>query len=307
MSAHLTMRSAASVLASAAWLAISGGASAQELEPRAYSPNPVGITFAGVAYSHSDGDIAFDPSSLLQDVHASLDAGAIAFGRTFGLFNRSASFGIAVPYVTGDVSGSVGTMSREVTRSGLGDTRLRLAVNLFGVPAMTLQEFARREVGPSLGASLVVSTPTGQYDSDRLINIGNHRWAFKPELGFSYPVGKWLFDTYAGVWLFTDNDEYFQGTRKSQDPLRTFQAHVSYTMRRNFWLAADATYYAGGSTEVDGVAQPNRQSNTRAGLTMSIPLTQQQSLKVTWSEGTTVRAGGDFSTYGVAWQYIWFD
>jgi hypothetical protein len=287
------------------WLC--GAAGAQELDPRAYAPNPVGVTFLGFAYGRSDGDIAFDSSSLLQDVHATIDSGVVAFGKTFGLFGHAASFGLAVPYASGDVSGNVGTASREVTRVGFGDTRLRFAVNLYGVPAMTAAEFARRKVGPVLGASLVVIAPTGEYDPDLLINVGANRWALKPEIGYSYPVGKWLFDAYAGAWFFTDNDDFFGGQRRSQDPLSSFQAHVSYTFRRGLWLAADATYYGGGATELDGVGNPDRQSNSRAGFTLAVPLTPHQSIKASVSKGTTVRIGGDFTAFGVAWQYTWID
>jgi len=40
------------------------------------------------------------------------------------------------------------------------------------------------------GGSLVVSMPTGQYDGTKLINIGTNRWAFRPEIGLSQPLGR---------------------------------------------------------------------------------------------------------------------
>ena len=39
-----------------------------------------------------------------------------------------------------------------------------------------------------VGVSLLVQAPTGQYDPDRLINIGTNRWTFRPEVGVSVPV-----------------------------------------------------------------------------------------------------------------------
>ncbi len=38
------------------------------------------------------------------------------------------------------------------------------------------------------GASLQVTAPLGQYDADKLLNVGN-RWSFKPELGVSKAWG----------------------------------------------------------------------------------------------------------------------
>jgi hypothetical protein len=183
---------------------------------------------------------------------------------------------------------------------------VRAAVNLLGGRALTPREFARRKPAPALGASLTVSAPAGQYYPDKLINIGTHRWAFKPELGFSFPAGKWILDLAASVWLFTDNADFYGGQLRSQDPLYAGQAHVSYTFRPGLWLAADATLYAGGRTTIDGVVKDDRQNNTRAGLTLSVPVGGAYSLKFSASTGMVTRIGGKFTVFGVAFQYRWF-
>ncbi len=278
---------------------------AQELEPRAYSPSPVGTHFFVLAAGRSTGGVLFDPSLPYTDVHARLSAGAAGYGQTFGLFNHSASVALAVPYVRGSASGNVGEDTREVHRSGLADASLRLSVNLIGGPALTPAQFARRTPRTTLGASLTVVAPVGQYDPARLINIGANRWALKPELGLSHPIDRWYLEVYAGVWLFTDNTEFRGDNRREQRPIATFQAHASYTIRPRLWLALDATYYAGGRTTVNGTHKADRQENSRVGLTLSVPAASHQSLKFSWSEGATTRIGGDFRTLGLAWQYIW--
>ena len=186
-------------------------AASQELDPRAYSPNPVGVTFLLGTYARSTGHVLFDRSLPFSDAEAQLNAGAVGLGRTFGLVGRSATAAIALPYVWGHVSGNVNEEARAISRSGLADTRLRLGVNLIGGLAMTSAEFMRRDPQTTLGASLTVVAPTGQYDPAKLINIGTNRWAFKPELGLSVPWRRWFLDAYAGVWLFTKNDDFFGG------------------------------------------------------------------------------------------------
>ena len=52
---------------------------------------------------------------------------------------------------------------------------------------------------------------------------------------------------------------------------------------------------------------PNRQSNSRAGLTLSLPLGRRQSIRLYWSKGATTRIGSDFTNYGLAWQYTLVD
>jgi len=137
--------------------------------------------------------------------------------------------------------------------------------------------------------------------------ISANRWAVKPQLGVSYPTGAWFIEGYAGVWLFTDNSNYYGGARREQEPVGTLQSHISYTFRPRLWLAFDLTYYAGGRTAVNGVYNDDRQSNSRVGLTLSLPAGGRQSVKLTWSRGATVRVGGDFTTVGATWQYSWFD
>jgi Putative MetA-pathway of phenol degradation len=152
-----------------------------------------------------------------------------------------------------------------------------------------------------------VLAPSGQYDPTKLINLGTNRWAFKPELGISYPYKKFYFDVYCGVWLFTKNADFFPGGLvRQQDPVKAIQGHVSYIFRPQLWLAADMTWYGGGATSVDNGPLSVGQNNSRAGLTLSLPLSKRQSLKAAYSSGTTSRLGTDFRTPGITWQLAWF-
>ncbi len=278
-------------------------AAAQEIEPRAYSPSPAGVTFVLVGGGRSTGGILTDPSLPVDDVDAEIDAGVLGLGHTFGLFGRLASVAVAQPYLSGTFEGTLDGEPAAASRSGFGDTKLRASVNLAGNPAMTLAEFTQRTPQTTVGASLTVSAPTGIYYPARLINVGTNRWAFKPEVGISHPVGRWHLEAAAGVWLFEDNPDFFGGRLREQDPLASVQAHVVYTFRQRLWLAFDATFYEGGETAVDGVVKDDRQSNSRYGLTLSLPLARSQSLKLYWNDGATTRIGSDFASWGVAWQY----
>ena len=54
------------------WLVAAAMAHAQELEPRAYSPSPVGTNFLVLAYVRTTGDVVFDPALPFSDVSARL-------------------------------------------------------------------------------------------------------------------------------------------------------------------------------------------------------------------------------------------
>jgi hypothetical protein len=292
--------------AASALLLLATRALGQELEPRAYAPAPVGGNIFLVTYGRTEGGVVFDAALPFSDVEARLNASAVGYVRTLGVFGRSASVGAVFPYVWGEVQGNVGEQFRSVTRSGLGDLRARVVVNILGGPALEPAEFVKRKPRTTLGASLVVAAPSGQYDPAKLINIGANRWAFKPELGLSKPMGRLTAELYAAVWLFTENPDFYGGQHREQQPLGAFQGHVSYTFKPRLWLAANATFYTGGETRLDGVEKADLQRNTRLGATLSVPLGRRQSIKVAWASGIITRVGGNFDTLSAAWQIQWF-
>src|SRR5262249_41247222 len=231
-------------------LLFSATATAQDLEPRAYSASPVGTTFALVGFGRTSGDVTFDPDLPFTNVNATFYVPVIGVGQSFNFFGRQALITTAVPYAWGNVSGDVGEKSGSVYRSGLTDIKTRLSVNLRGNPAQTVQEFARRKHRSFIiGTSLAVAAPSGQYSNTKLINIGTNRWAFKPELGVSWPVKKLDLDLYASGLFYTPNESFYPAhSERTQAPLAALQAHVSYTVRLGLWVAFDSTWYGGGST-----------------------------------------------------------
>ncbi len=278
----------------------------QQLEPRAYSPAPVGTHILGIFYLYSSGGAVLDPSLPIQNIHARIETVAPYYGQTFGLFGRQASLTLVTPVARASVQGDVMETQRSVERTGLGDPALRFAMNLMGGPALTPKEFFQHKPATTLGTSLTVVAPLGQYDQTKLINLGTNRWAFKPELGFSQPVEEWTFEVYAGLWLSTANDDFFGGQVRRQEPLASYQGHVSYNFTPRAWAAVDFTYYSGGSTTVNGEKNNDRQDNTRTGLTFAFPFANNQSLKLSWTRGVSTRIGSNFDTLGVAWQWVWF-
>ncbi len=283
-----------------------GTASAQELTPRVYAPAPTGGNIVVLSFGRSTGELLFDPSLPFDDVNAGINSGSLLYGRTFGLFGRSANAIVSLPYVWGDISGFVEGEFREITRSGLADVRGQLTLNILGGPALTPREFAAARPDTILGLSLAVAVPTGQYDPSKLINIGSNRWSLRPQLGLSKTLGPWYLELYGGVWFFGTNTNFFGGSVREQDPIGSFQAHLSYTFKPRLWLAADATFYTGGRTTLDGRVNADVQSNSRLGVTLALPLGRRANVKVAWATGFTTRVGADFDTVAVALQTVWF-
>jgi len=291
----------------AAFLLVALPLAAQDLDPRSYAHVPVNGSFLIAGFGLSHGGVVTDPTLPLTDINATIETPSLGFARSFSLFGKTAQAFGALPYSWAQVSGTLQEETRSTTRAGLSDMRMRLSVLLRGAPASTPVQLAKAPRRTILGASLTVSAPTGQVFPEKLINLGANRWAFKPEFAVSHPIGeKWLLDAYAGIWLFTANDSFFPGTsRRTQEPLGTFQGHISYNFRRTLWAAFDATYYVGGQTTIEGVGKDDRQANVRLGGTLVFPVGKRHSIKVAASRGAIVRSGANFSSLSVGWQTGW--
>ena len=72
------------------------------------------------------------------------------------------------------------------------------------------------------------------------------------------------------------------------------------------WAALDMTFYTGGNSSINGVDMNDRQSNSRIGATLVLPVKKRNSLKFAFSTGAIIRSGADFSTFSVGWQTMFF-
>ena len=259
-----------------------------------------------MVYGFNSGSVFTDPSVPIEDFRARFHTQALSYYRSFDLDGRSANITALVPYALGNFGAKVAGTQTDVYRSGLADSRIRLAVNLWGGPAMHAKEFVAWKEKRLIGASLTVLVPTGQYDPARLVNPGNHRWGLKPEIAASRRWQHWVIEGYAGVWFFTANNEYFPGTSaRSQQRILAGEAHLTYYLKPRLWISADGNFWSGGQSTINGIPSADGQRNSRAGVTAAIPLNQHQSLKFSYSNGTYVTVGGDFWNVSAAWQYSW--
>ena len=277
---------------------------AQDLEPRAFSPVPVSVNFAGVGYGYSFGNVLLDPSIPLEDGEGTVHSLVGAYVRTFSFFGMSAKADAIVPFAFGDWNGVLAGQDTSRTTTGFGDPSARISVNFVGAPALEMPRFMTYRQGTVVGASLRVIAPLGQYDHTRIINLGANRWTFVPRIGVSQRLGHWNLEAITAAWLFTANPDN-RGRRIEQDPLWTIQASVAYLFESGAWIAADAGWGSGGRPAVDGVPGNERQENTRFGATAAYPLTRRASLKLAWIGGVSTRLGTDFDSLVLLYQYRW--
>lgn len=279
-------------------------ARAQDLEPRAYTNTPVGINFLIAGYAYQTGDVVTDAAVPLENGKVHVHNAVLAYARSFGLLGKSAKLDIIVPYGWADGSAEVQGQKRHRYIDGFGDPRFRLSVNFYGAPAITLDELESYHQDVIIGASLQIAPPFGQYDPNKLFNIGTNRWAFKPEVGFSKTIGPASLEIAPSIAFFTDNDDFLGKTRK-QNPIYAVQGHLVYRFGAPLWASFDGTFYGGGKTTLDGTENDDQQANARVGMTMALSVTRHNSIKLYASKAVATRIGGDFDVLGIGYQVRW--
>jgi hypothetical protein len=288
-------------------------AQAQDLTPRAYIITPIHSNAIVLSYSFETGNILINPTLPISNAKGTLHVPTVSYSHSLNFFGRTANLTAVLPYVVGHFKANVNGTPEAVYRSGLYDSLFRFSVNLKGGPAMDLRQYAGWKQTLLVGASVTVTAPTGQYDPMLLVNLGTNRWSIKPEVGLSRRWNNWVVDFYSGVWLFTENPEFYSHNAmypgvntQSQNPLGALEGHLSYDLKPRLWISLDANYWYGGKVYRNGnEAVGTLESNSRVGVTASVPLRKHQSFKFSYSYGAVVRVGGNYSDLSVGWQYSW--
>jgi hypothetical protein len=291
-------------------LLAAGDCIAQDLEPRRWSHLPVGLNVLGVGAGRTDGDIFFDPVLLIEDATVELNAGGVSYVRSFEWLGKSSRFDVTMPYARALWEGLLDGEYASRRRSGFADPRVRLSMNLYGAPPLSgkayMQYRQNNPVNTTVGVALDVVLPLGEYNSEWLLNLGNNRYVFRPQLGVLHQRRKWQFEVTGSVFLFQDNDEFWRGTRLEQDPLWFLQGHVIYAFKPGWWASLSGGYAFDGEATVNGVPKNNGARSSYWALSLGMPLGARQALKVTWvTADTHVRAGVNSDSLLAAWSINW--
>ena len=280
---------------------------AQELEPRSYAVVPTGLHAMALSFTHSTGNVVTEGSSPVQDLDVTNNVFNLGYVQTFTFFDKLARVAVSMPF--GFLNGTAKFQGLDTagSRTGFYDGRIKFGVNLIGSPALQPKDFQKFQEHTVFGASMVISVPIGQYYPSKLINLGSNRWGFKPELGLSHREGRLFYEIYTGVWMYTENSDYFKSYRQKENVLFTFQAHVDYTFKHGKYLALNGGFADGGETTLNGREQNDEEQNWRLGATFSTPVfNRHQSIKAMVNTGLATKAGQNFTALTVVYQYSWY-
>ena len=273
------------------WFAFSEVATAQELEPRRWTHLPVDTNYLGVGYVRTEGDIFLDPVLEVEEGTIELDSLIATYIRTFNWSGKTARVDVHLPLQSARWQGLLAGEPASVEREGMGDPRIRVSVNFLGAPALKGQDFrnyrASNTTTTIAGAALAISLPLGQYYEDKLLNLGSNRFIIRPQIGALHVRNRWSFELTGSAFFYTDNDEFWNGNTREQEPLYLVQGHVIHTFNNRLWLSASAGYDWGGKSTINGASKDDKREDFLYALSAGKPLSKTSSIKLAYVNGRT--------------------
>jgi hypothetical protein len=310
MSAGTSMRSSPTTVALVLLLVVGllplASAFGQDLEPRRWTLLPAGTDVFGAGFIVTDGDLFFDPVLLVEDAEVDVDTVGLSYVRSFSLGGKMVRFDALLPWQHARWEGLLDGVPTRVTRKGFADPLLRLSVNLMDAPSTDrggAEETAVARSGNTVvGAAIAMTVPVGEYKKDKLLNLGQNRFIIRPQIGVVHTRGSWSYELTGSTFFFTDNDEFWNGNRREQEPLYAVQTHVIRTFGRGRWASLSAGYGWGGESTVNDDRKDDDARLFLSALTVGFPISRSQGLRFAYIRGrTNADTGADTDSLAIAW------
>ncbi len=266
---------------------------AQDVEPRRWTNIPLGVKAATIGYGYTFGEVLFDPLLEVEEatVHAHTFIGS--YVQPFKIGKKFARLDVLVPFSTARWEGLLRGSPASVERTGLADPRIRLSYHILGPPPLSpkeLQEYLMAHpVNTTVGVSLGINVPVGQYDEDKLINLGLNQFAFRPQIGVAHNWGLWTVELDASVFVYTKNNSFFNDGTRRQDPLYAAQAHLIKRFKKGLWTSISTSYGQGGTSRVNRLSKDDERANWLNAASFGLNVSRTQSAKITYLYSKTLK------------------
>jgi hypothetical protein len=279
---------------------------AQFTDPHTYDNTPVGTNQIELGYAYARANASIDNSLIVAGARFNLNQGTTTYTRYFGFVHRLVWVEANIPLA--GLNGSVSGTDIHGSVTGTGDSSYAVAALLKGGPALSEAQFADYKPITTVGVSLTITAPTGQYSPNKILNLGSDRWSFKPEIALSHPFGpeqKWEVEAYANSYFYTDNTSYHGAEILRQRALPGIEGHISYSFINSLWVSLDTRYSFRGSTFINAVNQNNAQQNFSLGSEVNVSLNPRNSLVFVFDKALVHRNGPALSGIAVKYNYSW--
>jgi hypothetical protein len=243
---------------------------------RDYFISPKGTQSVSASYLIGWGNVTFDGYNYIKGASIDQNIAIAQYSRAVALGNHRA--GLVVVQPAGKVTGSFLSTSGPLRQSGsgLGDIQFGGTYALAGPPPMTPAEYVQWKPGFAATFAMMVSAPTGDYDSAQAINLGGNRWTFAPAVAFVRYIGDSLIDPHLmtlelkpGLTFFTDNNDLNGGGSAEQKVLYSIEGHITKGFGGGFWGSFGGYYTGGGAVTKNGGKPGDAQNAFRLGVALN--------------------------------------
>jgi hypothetical protein len=309
------------------FLTFGGTALAVDDGPRAYWKGRDGTE--GVSFQYLNLDMqASDSQQFAPDqyIYPNADAEADLFVATWArhmtLFNRPSSFAVSLAGGSVDLDVGIATTgflppgvtpgdSFSQSSSGFADPSIQLDVNLFGTPPLKSGvDLLNYEPTWTVDAAVMLGIPLGEYDDDKLVNMGLNRWWGRLALPVKYHFGVFnpgqmsSLEVIPSVWLFGENDD-FLGQDLENDPIWQVEAHLTHDFTPSFFGSLDLLYRSGFESEINGVDVGDELDIGNLGFTLNYQATDNLSIRTAFSSNVFGDSDLDTSALRLQFVYAW--
>lgn len=221
---------------------------AETIHPRDYIPAPTGTNISVSYFDHRSGDDVYANGTKVAS-HGGLKANAVIqrFMHYTEFLGMQTNPQIIVPLVDLDV-GIAGESSR-----GIGDIFL----------GSTLWLKSDHENKEWFGVTPFLYLPTGKYDNNQAINLGDNRFSFVMQAGYVKALTDNLYlDVVGEVQWYGDNDDYLGNNTLAKDKAYRLATLLSYDVAPGRYVWGRYTKQLGGRESVNGMTVAASKLNT---------------------------------------------
>jgi hypothetical protein len=282
---------------------------AQDIEPRRWTNLPLGVQAAGVGYVYSFGNVFFDPLLEVKDATVTAHTVVFSYVYPFRIGEKFARVDLFIPFSNALWEGLLQGEAVSAHRIGLVDPRVRISYHILGPTALNLKELreylTEHPVYTTLGASLAISLPLGQYSEDKLINLGLNQFVLRPQIGVSHNWGLWSVEFDVSAYVYTKNDNFFNDGTKDQKPLFATQGHLIKRFSSGIWASVSSGYGLGGSSRINRLSKDDERSNLLNSASLGFTIRKSQSAKVVYIYSKTLTdVGANTNSIVLAWSIL---
>ena len=162
----------------------------------------------------------------------------------------------------------------------------------------------------TLDAAVLLAFPIGEYDDDKLVNMGLNRWYGRLAFPFKYHFGVFSpgymtsLEIIPSVWLFAENDD-FVGQKLENDPMWQLEAHLTHDFTRSFFGSLDLLYRGGFQSEINGVEAGDELNIGNLGFTLNYQATDNLTIRTSYSSNVFGDNDLNNSLIRVQFVYAW--